>query len=669
MPRPRYLTLVCLISALGLLAAPSFAAAAGNLTPNPTQLDFGTQGLHQGSTPSQSVKFSNQTEADLNVSSVSIVGTDAADFASNNDCSFVMDETSCGVSVAFNPATPGSKSAQIELVDDDGAVIVPLSGTGAAGTLSGSSPSFEPQPYFYGGQERDANISNLSAFAAAGTNATIAGPDAASFSIGFNGCQFVLNPGNNCNVGVNFNPSGAGTFNAQLELSNDGAVNPLVIPLSATALAGPNAVISPAQASFGDVAIGSAPTPRAFTIENAGDYPLQIQQIFVLSGTPQLFPISTDSCSAHVLSPAATCHLSVEFHPNGTGEREGTVFVITNENGPVETASFSGYGVASPNGAATVAGVAAAGSPLTCTPSGYSDGTAFTYQWQKDGNPFDETGSKVTPTDADVGARFSCRVSATNPVGSQTVTSAKSAPIAPKDLSGLDGSLVDESVCRAVQAPSGIKVGTKTVKLNYGKPVTPSSTFVLDAPGLRMTAMINGKALAHGTGQVVLTPRSLQSFANGTYTLRVSAGSREGSAQIALAPCRLAVRLEGGPSRPASLVLSAAAGMTSPKVRLPEKLRLHVSADALGTASIQVAGKPAETFGLSGARTSANGITVSLKAHSVQIKHLPLETGVVSIAFDRGVLAGQSGAVRATVQLRGDSAASSASAYATWIGS
>jgi hypothetical protein len=100
MSGPRQLILACLVSALGLLAAPSFATAAGNLTPNPTQLDFGTQGIHQGSTPSQSVKFSNQTEADLNVSSVTIVGTDSANFASNNDCGFVMDETSCGVSVA-----------------------------------------------------------------------------------------------------------------------------------------------------------------------------------------------------------------------------------------------------------------------------------------------------------------------------------------------------------------------------------------------------------------------------------------------------------------------------------------------------------------------------------------------------------------------------------------
>jgi hypothetical protein len=106
--------------------------------------------------------------------------------------------------------------------------------------------------------------------------------------------------------------------------------------------------------------------------------------------------------------------------------------------------------------------------------------------------------------------------------------------------------------------------------------------------------------------------------------------------------------------------------MTSPKVRLPRELRLHITKTTLGTASTQVAGRPAQVFGLYGARTSANGITVLLKAHSIQIKHLPPEAGVVSIALDDGVITGRGGAVRATAQLRGDSAASSAGAHAVW---
>ena len=191
------------------------------------------------------------------------------------------------------------------------------------------------------------------------------------------------------------------------------------------------------------------------------------------------------------------------FQPNGTGEREGTVFVITNENGPVQTASFFGYGIASPNGAATVTGAATAGSPLTCTPSGFSDGTAFAYEWQKDGNTFNETGPKVTPTDADIGARYSwSRLGDELGRLANCYLGQERTHCAQGRIRRLDGSLVDESVCRAVQAPSELKVGTKTVKLSYGKPVTPSSTFVLDAPGLEMMAMIDGQALAHGTGHV-----------------------------------------------------------------------------------------------------------------------------------------------------------------------
>lgn len=179
MSRCRRLVPLCLITSLGLLAAPSLALAAGDLTPEPTQLDLGTQGIHAGTTPSQEVMFVNLTGEDLNVSSLSIVGADAASFPSNDNCSFVPDGTSCDASVAFNPTTPGLKSAEIELVDDNGTVFVPLSGTGATGTLSGTSPSFEERPFFFGGQQREARISNLSAFSTAATNVTISGPDAA----------------------------------------------------------------------------------------------------------------------------------------------------------------------------------------------------------------------------------------------------------------------------------------------------------------------------------------------------------------------------------------------------------------------------------------------------------------------------------------------------------
>jgi hypothetical protein len=665
--RARRLSLVCLVTALGLFAVPSFAAAAGDLTPDPTQLELGTQDIHKGSTPTQTVKLENLTGEGLNVDSIEVTGPDAANFSFDSNCSFVNVGEACAVNVSFNPSTPGAKVAEVEVVDDNGTVIVPLTGTGATGTLSGSSPTFNQQPYYFGGQQQNANISNNSSFSVAGTNATISGPDAAFFYIAFNGCQFTINPGENCSIGVGFNPSAAGTKTAQLELMNDGTVAPVIVPLSATALAGPDAVISPSGTDFGEVAVGSVSAPEKLSIANAGDYPLQVQQLLVISGSPQLFPLTDDSCSQQVIAPGSSCQFTERFQPSAAGTRDATIFVITNQNGPVTTANLSGTGVLRPGGSASIDGTAAAGSPLSCVPNGYSDGTRFAYQWLRDGQAVAAaTAEQFTPGNADVGSRLACRLQATNSVGAETVTSPPSAPVAARDLSALQGSIVGTSVCRAVQAPARLSLGGKTVKLSYGKPTTPGATLRLEAPGLRMQALLDDQAIAGGKGRVVITPRALVGFADGSHTLQVSSNSSDGSVQIALAPCGLAVNLDGGPRRTTTVTVSAAAGMSEPLIQLPKALHIDVSKTTLGSVSVQLAGQPAQVFSLDGARTSFNGITAVLKAHSIRIKRLPAEAGVVTVELNGGVIGGHGGAVKATATLRGTAGPSRAVARTIW---
>ena len=402
------------------------------------------------------MELDNSTGETLTVSSVETTGPDAVDFPNNNACNVVEDGNSCDVNVSFDPATVGAKEAQLEIVDDNGTVVVPLTGSGVTGTLSGFSPTFEPQPYFFGDQERSANISNPSSSAAAATVATITGPDVAFFSVGFNGCQFVIPPAAACSVGVDFNPSGPGTKNAQLELSNDGTVDPLVIPLTATALAGPHAVISPAPGELrgrrhrlrvGSMGFHDQKRRRLPTADPATASPL---------GNAARPSRSRPTFAARIsIAPAASCQFTVSFQPSGNGEREGTVFVTTKENGPVYTASLVGNGIPSPNGTATVTGAAAAGSQLTSVRDGYPDGTRFAYQWRPNrrGDP-------------------GCDRCAAHP--RQTPMSAAASPVAcgrrtrsarrpslrpraprsrPKSLSGLDGSLVGPSVCRIGAVP------------------------------------------------------------------------------------------------------------------------------------------------------------------------------------------------------------------------
>ena len=653
--------------AVGALYAPSLAAAAGDLTPTPAQLEFGIQDIHNGQTGSQSAKFENLTGEALTVTTVQITGPDAADFSRESGCGFVNDGESCNVNVAFDPGTPGAKSAQLELVDDNGTVVVPLAGTGATGTLSGTPPTFYPQPFYYGGQQQSVEIFNGSSFAVEGTSAAISGPDAAFFSIGYNGCQFVLQPGQNCSVGVNFNPTESGTKTAQLEFSNDGTANPLDIPMSATALAGPKAVISPSDHDFGSVALGSTSPPLVLSVSNAGDAPLQIQQLLVLSGAPQLFPVANDSCSQQTILPGANCQVSVRFQPAVASSRDATIFAITNQNGPVVTSSLTGTGAPLPHGSALLVGSASSGARQSCIASGYPDGTHLAYQWLRNGQPVVGAESpQFILRNADIGSRLACRVQATNSVGSETITSLESPRIAPRLLSELSGSIVGSPLCRVLRAPGRVELGSKAVKLTYGRPITPSAALRVSAPGLRVKALIDGRPVASGQGTVIVAPRVLHGFADGSHIFQVRSKASEARVPIKLAQCSLAVALDGGPDRATKVTVSSSAGMTDPVVQLPSSLRIHPDRATLGTASIRISGQAEQTFSLYGPRTSSNGITVLLRASSVAIRHLPPEVGVVSVRLNRGVVEGHGGSLRARATVLGAATMGRANGRTVW---
>ncbi len=100
-------------------------------------VDFGNQDIDAGPTTSQTVTIENQGTADLNFTGAGIVisGTDAADFiiTSVTDTSPLVPSASRTVDVAFDPSTPGARSANLRITTDDideATVNISLSGTG-----------------------------------------------------------------------------------------------------------------------------------------------------------------------------------------------------------------------------------------------------------------------------------------------------------------------------------------------------------------------------------------------------------------------------------------------------------------------------------------------------------------------------------------------------------
>lgn len=429
--------LLAAISAVALLlAVPALASAAGNLEADTAELSFPATGIHDSST-SLSTKITNNGDEDASLGGVttSLPFSIDAEASDCDDNPVISPGNSCNLAVRFSPQAVGPTAASVTVEYNDSvearSLEIAASGEGVTGTLSASTPSFNTQPYYYGNQQQLISINNFSSNAVLAESTAISGPNASAFEVNFSNCgNTVLQPGNNCNVNVQFNPSVPGTFKASLEVLNDGTVNPVVIPLEVVVLEGPKAVITPANVEFGIVRVGTTAPSETVTIANAGDFPLQIQQLLIISGTPALFPLGTDSCSGQQIAPGDECEVLVGFAPVKNGERNASIFIITNTPGPITTASLSGEGLTAPSGTVELTSPAKVDVPITCLTNGYRNADERSYQWLRGGVAIPgATQSVYVPGTADVGSTLSCELKVVNTVGAQTLVSTPSAAV------------------------------------------------------------------------------------------------------------------------------------------------------------------------------------------------------------------------------------------------
>jgi hypothetical protein len=351
-----------LIAGALFTAAPALAASPlgpSALTASSSSLDFFSQDMHNPS-PSLTETYTNNSVTPTAVQPATILGPDASSYSISQDsCSgqTIQITNSCSVSVVFYalPSGPGPKNATLELMDDNGintgTTDVTLSGTAITGTLSADQSSLD-----FGGlvvnqgnsNQQHVTISNGPIANVSINNVQIIGPDASSFNIQNNNCQNqgTFGRNNTCQVYIQFQPNSAGTQNAQLEINNDGTANPLFVSLTGEGLNGPIVTVSPSQAIYGNVTLGSQ-SSQTFTLTDTGDAPLQIQGMFLAAGSPQVFPISNNSCSGRQISAGSSCQVTVGFIPIALGGKDASLFLISNASNPgVTTIGLSGTGVA-----------------------------------------------------------------------------------------------------------------------------------------------------------------------------------------------------------------------------------------------------------------------------------------------------------------------------------
>jgi hypothetical protein len=325
-----------------------------SLSVTPASVNFATPVVVTGvSTGTQTVIVTN-TGANAFALAVTVSG----DFKLTNGCtSTLAGGSSCQILVSFAPSQPGTREGVLSVTAGSGfaPTYVALSGTGLAilpannGTLNlGQTLVGEPVVAWYKVQQSLTALTAVSGSAdfgvalVADTGSVPSGLPPESFA------QTAAAACNSCYLGVQFLSQNAGTESTSLALSTIAGGNAYPLTLTATALPVQGLLLTPITQDFGPVSINSSSAPVTFTLANLLT-PAQAATVQSVTASGDFSVIANTtggaSCSGS-LAATASCFVQVVFAPTTTGDRMGTLTIVTSAGSA--TASLSGFGLPDP---------------------------------------------------------------------------------------------------------------------------------------------------------------------------------------------------------------------------------------------------------------------------------------------------------------------------------
>lgn len=314
------------------------ASAAVSLSP--TSLTFSNQ-MVSTTSASQGVTLTNTTGATLSLTSITASG----DFGQTNNCaSSLAINASCTITVTFTPATTGTRSGSITLVDNaaGGTQSVPLTGTGIAPavSLSPASLSFGNQTVGATSSASGITLSNTGTASLTISGVSLTGANGAEYSQ-TNTCGATVAAGASCSINVSFTPAATGTRSASVSVSDNATGTPHLASLTGTGIA-PVASTSPSTLTFADQAVGTSSAASVVTLSNTGNAALTITSITIGGANSTEFT-QTNTCGTS-LAVGSTCTVSVIFTPGASGTRTASVSIADNAAGSPQTVSLTGSG-------------------------------------------------------------------------------------------------------------------------------------------------------------------------------------------------------------------------------------------------------------------------------------------------------------------------------------
>ena len=252
----------------------------------PSSLSFGNQTVGTSSTP-QSITLTNTGTSVLNLASIALTGTDAAQFSKSQTCAATLAvNTSCTISVTFSPTLAGARSAAVTITDDatGSPQSIPLSGTGTAPGvgLAPTSLSFGNQTVGTSSTPQSITLTNTGTSVLNLASIALTGTDAAQFSKSQT-CAATLAVNTSCTISVTFSPTTAGAKSAAVTITDDATGSPQSVPLSGTGAA-PGVGLAPTASPLETKPSAPAALRSRSPLTNTGTSVLNLASI-ALTGT------------------------------------------------------------------------------------------------------------------------------------------------------------------------------------------------------------------------------------------------------------------------------------------------------------------------------------------------------------------------------------------------
>ncbi len=306
----------------------------------PASLTFGAQAVSTTS-PSQVITLTNASGGStITITSLTITGTNSADFAQANNCGSVAPKKTCAITVTFTPTATGTRNASVSITDNAGASpqTVPLTGTGTSVvTVSPTSLTYPLQVLGTSSTPQPVTLSNAASTALPISSITITGTNPKDF-LETNNCGSSLGGNSSCTINVTFKPTSINHRNAALTIIDSAGTQTVTLTGTSTAVS-----LAPTSLTFVAQSVGTTSAAQTITLTNAsGGTAITITSITVTGANAADFA-QTNTCGTSVL-PKTSCTISVTFTPSAIGTRSAAVTVADSGGSSPQAVPLTGTG-------------------------------------------------------------------------------------------------------------------------------------------------------------------------------------------------------------------------------------------------------------------------------------------------------------------------------------